>query len=128
MPIPVEIRASKAERTLTVTFDDGARFVLPAEYLRVESPSAEVQGHAPDQKVLVWGRRHVGILKVEPVGNYAVRIVFDDLHDTGIYSWDYLYRLGREYETRWARYLDELAARGLSREPRKVVKAKDAER
>jgi DUF971 family protein len=128
MPAPVEIRASKAERTLTVTFDDGARFVLPAEYLRVESPSAEVQGHAPDQKVLVWGRRHVGILRVEPVGNYAVRIVFDDLHDTGIYSWDYLYQLGREYETRWARYLDELAARGLSREPRKVVKAKDAER
>ncbi|GIX09625.1 DUF971 domain-containing protein [Elioraea sp.] len=128
MPVPVEIRASKAERTLTVTFDDGARFVLPAEYLRVESPSAEVQGHAPDQKVLVWGRRHVGILKVEPVGNYAVRIVFDDLHDTGIYSWDYLYRLGREYETRWTRYLEELAARGLSREPRKVVKAKDAER
>lgn len=128
MPAPVEIRASRAERTLTVTFDDGARFVLPAEYLRVESPSAEVQGHSPDQKVLVWGRRHVGILKVEPVGNYAVRIVFDDLHDTGIYSWDYLHQLGREYETRWARYLDELAARGLSREPRKVVKAKDAER
>lgn len=128
MPTPVEIRASKAERTLTVTFDDGARFVLPAEYLRVESPSAEVQGHSPDQKVLVWGRRHVGILRVEPVGNYAVRIVFDDLHDTGIYSWDYLHQLGREYETRWARYLDELAARGLSREPRKVVKAKDADR
>ena len=128
MPAPVEIRASRAERTLTVTFDDGARFVLPAEYLRVESPSAEVQGHSPDQKVLVWGRRHVGILKVEPVGNYAVRIVFDDLHDTGIYSWDYLHQLGREYETRWARYLDELAARGLSREPRKVVKAKDAAR
>jgi DUF971 family protein len=127
MPTPIEIRASKADRTLTVTFDDGARFVLPAEYLRVESPSAEVQGHAPDQKVLVWGRAHVGILKVEPVGNYAVRIVFDDLHDTGIYSWDYLHQLGREYETRWARYLEELAAQGKSREPRRVVRAPDAD-
>jgi DUF971 family protein len=125
MPTPVEIRASKADRTLTVTFDDGSRFVLPAEYLRVESPSAEVQGHAPDQKVLVWGRAHVGILKVEPVGNYAIRIVFDDLHDTGIYSWDYLHQLGREYETRWARYLEELATQGKSREPRRVVRAAD---
>lgn len=128
MPSPVEIRASRAERTLTVTFDDGARFVLPAEYLRVESPSAEVQGHTPDQRVLIWGRAHVGILRVEPVGNYAVRIVFDDLHDTGIYSWDYLHQLGREHAARWARYLEDLAARGLSREPRKVVRAKDAER
>jgi DUF971 family protein len=118
MPVPTELRLKRAEKVLVVTFDDGVSYTLPAEYLRVESPSAEVQGHTPDQKVLVWGRRHVGILSVEPVGNYAVRIVFDDLHDTGIYSWDYLRTLGAEYETRWARYLDELAARSLSREPR----------
>ncbi len=102
-----------------MSFDDGASFTLPAEYLRVESPSAEVQGHAPDQKVLVWGRRHVGILGVEPVGNYAIRILFDDLHDTGIYSWDYLRTLGEEQATRWTRYLEDLAARNLSREPRR---------
>jgi DUF971 family protein len=119
MPTPTEIRLKRAEKALVVTFNDGVSYTLPAEYLRVESPSAEVQGHAPDQKVLVWGRRHVGILKVEPVGNYAVRIVFDDLHDSGIYSWEYLRTLGAEYETRWARYLEELAARNLSREPRK---------
>ncbi len=126
MPKPLELRVSKTERTLTVTFDDGARFVLPAEYLRVESPSAEVQGHAPDQKVLVWGKSEVGILKVEAVGNYAVRIVFDDLHDTGIYSWDYLYELGRDYAARWARYLAELEAAGKSRHPRKVYRASEA--
>jgi DUF971 family protein len=119
MSAPTEIRLRRAEKALVVTFDDGASYTLPAEYLRVESPSAEVQGHAPDQKVLVWGRRHVGIMSVEPVGNYAVRIVFDDLHDTGIYSWDYLRTLGAEYEARWARYLEELAARNLTREPRK---------
>lgn len=118
MPSPVELRASKADRTLTVTFDDGARFVLPAEYLRVESPSAEVQGHAPDQKVLVWGRAHVGILKVEPVGNYAVRIVFDDFHDSGIFTWSYFMTLGREKEERWQSYLAELEQKGLSRERR----------
>jgi DUF971 family protein len=119
MTAPTEIRLRRAEKALVVTFDDGASFTLPAEYLRVESPSAEVQGHAPDQKVLVWGRRHVGIMSVEPVGNYAIRIVFDDLHDTGIYSWDYLRTLGAEQEARWARYLEDLAARNLSREPRK---------
>lgn len=119
MAIPTEIRVRRAEKALVVTFDDGASFTLPAEYLRVESPSAEVQGHAPDQKVLLWGRRHVGIMGVEPVGNYAIRILFDDLHDTGIYSWDYLRTLGAEHEVRWARYLDDLAARNLSREPRK---------
>ncbi|MCU0983970.1 MAG: DUF971 domain-containing protein [Acetobacteraceae bacterium] len=119
MATPTEIRLRRAEKALVVTFDDGASFTLPAEYLRVESPSAEVQGHAPDQKVLVWGRRHVGIMSVEPVGNYAIRIVFDDLHDTGIYSWDYLRTLGAEQEARWARYLEDLAARNLSREPRK---------
>lgn len=117
MPTPTEIRLKRAERVLEVVFDDGARFTLPAEYLRVESPSAEVQGHAPDQKVIVSGRREVGIIRVEPVGHYAIRIVFDDLHDSGIYSWDYLYQLGAEQAERWAAYEAELAAKGLSRDP-----------
>ena len=114
---PTELRLKRAEQLLEVAFPDGVRYRLPAEYLRVESPSAEVQGHGPGQKVIVAGRRHVGILRVEPVGNYAVRIVFDDLHDTGIYSWDYLRRLGAEQEERWSAYLAELGARGLSRDP-----------
>lgn len=117
MSSPSEIRLKRAEQALEVAWADGARFRLPAEYLRVESPSAEVQGHAPDQKVIVAGRRHVGILRVEAVGNYAVRIVFDDLHDTGIYSWDYLRTLGQEQEARWAAYLAALGARGLTRDP-----------
>jgi DUF971 family protein len=100
-----------------VAFDDGARFSLPAEYLRVESPSAEVQGHGPGQRQVVAGRRHVGIIGIEPVGNYAVRLLFDDLHDTGIYSWEYLHEIGREREQRWGAYLDALKAKGLSREP-----------
>ena len=90
---------------------------LPAELLRVESPSAEVQGHNPGQKQIVAGRRHVGIIGIEPVGHYAVRLVFDDLHDTGIYSWDYLADLGRNQDRLWAAYLDGLASRGLSRDP-----------
>jgi DUF971 family protein len=114
---PVEIRLKSAEKLLEIDFDDGSRFRLPAEYLRVESPSAEVQGHNPSQKQLVHGRAHVGITAVEPVGNYAIRIVFDDLHDTGIYSWTYLYKLGVEQAQRWAAYLEALKARGLAREP-----------
>jgi DUF971 family protein len=114
---PLELRLKKAEKLLEVVFDDGSRFRLPAEYLRVESPSAEVQGHGPGQKTLVAGRAHVGIIGLEPVGNYAVRITFDDLHDTGIYSWSYLYQLGVEQEKRWREYLDGLAANGLSRDP-----------
>jgi DUF971 family protein len=114
---PVELRLKKAEKLLEVAYDDGSRFRLPAEYLRVESPSAEVQGHGPGQKTLVGGRAHVGIIALEPVGNYAVRITFDDLHDTGIYSWSYLYELGVEHETRWRAYLEGLAANGLSRDP-----------
>ena len=114
---PTELKLRKAEKTLVVSFDDGSTFELPAEYLRVESPSAEVQGHSPSQKKTVPGRRHVGILELEPVGNYAVRIKFDDLHDTGLYSWKYLYTLGVEYAERWQRYLDALAAQGLSRDP-----------
>jgi DUF971 family protein len=114
---PVELRLKKTEKLLEVAFDDGTKFSLPAEYLRVESPSAEVQGHGPGQKTLVAGRAHVGIMALEPIGNYAVRITFDDLHDTGIYSWAYLYQLGVEYQRRWRDYLDGLAANGLSREP-----------
>ncbi len=116
-PWPVELRLKRAEKLLEVSFDDGRRFALAAEYLRVESPSAEVQGHGPGQKTLVPGRAYVAIIGLEPVGNYAVRITFDDLHDTGIYSWAYLYQLGVEHERRWRDYLDALAAHGLSREP-----------
>jgi DUF971 family protein len=114
---PTEIRLRKQEKILEVDFDDGSRFALPAEFLRVESPSAEVQGHGPGQKTLIAGRRHVGIMAVEPVGNYAVRIKFDDLHDTGIFSWSYLYRLGHEKDRLWQGYLDALAEHGLSRDP-----------
>src|SRR5919205_3798816 len=106
---PTEIRLKRAEKVLEIDFDDGSSFRLPAEYLRVESPSAEVQGHGPGQKTLVHGRAHVGIIGLEPVGNYAVRITFDDLHDTGIYSWNYLYQLGVEHDARWREYLDGLA-------------------
>ncbi|MCB4821945.1 gamma-butyrobetaine hydroxylase-like domain-containing protein [Roseicella aerolata] len=119
MPTPTEIRLKRAERVLEVAFDDGSRFALPAEYLRVESPSAEVQGHGPGQKVILAGRREVGILRAEPVGHYAIRIVFDDLHDSGIYSWTYLHALGREQAERWAEYERALAAKGLSRDPPK---------
>src|SRR5882757_9667720 len=115
MPVPTEIRLDRAARVLHVSFDDGVRFSLPAEYLRVESPSAEVQGHGPGQKTVLGGKRQVGINAVEPVGHYAVRLIFDDGHDTGIYSWDYLHELGGEQEARWSAYLAALAARGLSR-------------
>jgi DUF971 family protein len=118
-PWPVELRLKRAERRLEISFDDGKTFSLPAEYLRVESPSAEVQGHGAGEKTIVAGRAHVGIMDLEPVGNYAVRIKFDDLHDTGIYSWDYFYQLGIEQDKRWRAYLAVLAARGLSREPQR---------
>jgi len=117
-PWPVELRLKKAEKRLDIEFDDGKRFSLAAEYLRVESPSAEVQGHGPGDKIIVAERAHVGILDLELVGNYAVRIKFDDLHDTGIFSWDYLYQLGVEHDRRWRDYLAALSARGLSREPK----------
>jgi DUF971 family protein len=114
---PTEIRLRRDEKVLEVDFDNGVTFRYPAELLRVESPSAEVQGHGPKQKQLVPGRAHVGIIGVEPVGNYAVRILFDDLHDTGIYSWRYLYELGERQQELWDAYLKALAAHGLSREP-----------
>ncbi len=114
---PEEIRYISADKTLLIRFDSGETFTYPAEFLRVESPSAEVQGHGPGQKQTVPGRRHVGIMAIEPVGNYAVRIKFDDLHDTGIYSWQYLHKLGRQQESIWQDYLQNLAERGLSRDP-----------
>ena len=118
-PWPVLLRLKRAEKRLDIEYDDGKTFSFPAEYLRVESPSAEVQGHGPGEKIIIAERAHVGVLEVEPVGNYAVRIKFDDLHDTGIYSWDYLYQLGLEYDKRWPAYLAALAAKGLSREPKR---------
>jgi DUF971 family protein len=114
---PTELRLSKDRRTLTVSFDNGESFALPAEYLRVKSPSAEVQGHSPEERKTVPGKRDVMILEIQPVGNYAVRLVFDDLHSTGIYAWDYFAELGRKQAEYWQDYLDELAAKGLSREP-----------
>jgi DUF971 family protein len=118
-PWPTELRVFKEEGRMEIEFSDGVTHSLPAEYLRVESPSAEVQGHGPGEKQIVAERAHVGILDLEPVGNYAVRIKFDDLHDTGIFSWDYLYRLGVEHDKRWRDYLAGLAKQGLSREPKR---------
>jgi DUF971 family protein len=115
-PWPTEIRLSKDRRTLTVTFDNAESHALPAEYLRVFSPSAEVQGHSPEQRVTVGGKAAVEILKVEPVGNYAIRLNFDDLHNTGIYTWGYLRKLGHEHASRWPTYLAELETKGLSRQ------------
>eukprot|EP01037_Dinobryon_pediforme_P025292 gene25292-27386_t len=112
---PTEIRLTKDRRTLVVTFDTGERHELAAEYLRVVSPSAEVQGHSPAERKLQFGKRNVEILSVEPVGNYAVRIGFDDMHSSGLYMWDYLLTLGREHATRWPAYLAELEAAGKTR-------------
>ena len=117
-PWPVEIRLKQNEKLLEVDFDDGSKFRYPAELLRVESPSAEVQGHGPSQKTTVAGRRHVGIMGVEPVGNYAIRIKFDDLHDTGIFTWRYLYGIGKHGDEIFGAYLKALEAKGLSRDPK----------
>jgi DUF971 family protein len=105
-PVPTEIKLRSRSRVLCVAFDDGVGFELPFEYLRVHSPSAEVKGHGPGQEVLVLGKENVGIRAVEPVGQYAVKLVFDDGHDTGLYSWKYLYELGREQAQKWSRYLE----------------------
>lgn len=113
---PTEIRVSKDKSELAVSFDDGTAYEFSAEYLRVMSPSAEVQGHSPDQRKTVGGKKNVRILEVEPVGNYAVRISFDDTHDTGLFSWQYLSELGRERDARWTQYLAELKEKGLTRE------------
>lgn len=114
---PTQLRLHKERKTLTVAFDDGESFDLAAEYLRVRSPSAEVQGHSPAERRTVGGKREVRILEVVPVGNYAVRLVFDDTHSTGIYSWDYLFELGRNFSVYWRQYLDELEQKKLSRDP-----------
>jgi DUF971 family protein len=114
---PTELRLKQAEKLLEIAFEDGARFRLPAEYLRVESPSAEVQGHGPGQRQIVPGKAGVGIARIEPVGHYAVRLIFDDRHDTGIYSWSYLYQLGVEQARRWPAYLAALKKAKLTRQP-----------
>ena len=113
---PTELRLHKDRKTLSVTFDGGERVDLPAEYLRVKSPSAEVQGHSAEERKTVPGKRDVGIIEVLPVGNYAVRLVFDDLHSTGIFTWDYRHELGHNRAKYWQDYLDERAAKKLTRE------------
>jgi DUF971 family protein len=114
-PWPSELKVDKDRRLLTIAFDDGADFSLPAELLRVMSPSAEVQGHSPEERVTVPGKKPVRIMRIEPVGNYAARIVFDDGHDTGLFTWAYLRELGENSEARWQDYLAELAAKRLAR-------------
>jgi DUF971 family protein len=115
-PWPIELRLSRDRRTLNVAFETGERFELPAELLRVRSPSAEVQGHTPAERRTVGGKRNVEILEIVPIGNYAVRLGFDDTHATGIFSWDYLFDLGSNKERHWQDYLDELAQKKLSRD------------
>lgn len=115
MPNPTELNLHQASRVLEVTFDDGSHFRLPCEYLRVHSPSAEVQGHGPGQGVLQVNKEDVNITRIEPVGNYAVRLYFDDGHHTGLYTWDYLYELGANKDDYWQKYLDRLAAAGYQR-------------
>jgi DUF971 family protein len=113
MPHPLSLKLRTKSRLLEVEFDDGSRFELPFEYLRVYSPSAEVRGHGPGQETLQLGKHEVGIVAAEPVGNYAVRLIFDDGHDTGLYTWAYLHELGREREQKWARYLERLKELGI---------------
>lgn len=115
--VPTEIRLRQKSRLLSVTFDDGSSFELPFEYLRVYSPSAEVRGHGAGQEVLQKGKEKVQITRLDPVGHYAIRIVFDDGHDTGLYTWNYLYELGAGQEQRWQAYLDRLSAAGYARQP-----------
>lgn len=115
-PWPVEVRLAKDRRALKVMFDDGASFELSAELLRVTSPSAEVQGHSESERKTIGGKRNVRILSIDPVGNYAVRLGFDDMHNTGIYSWAYLHEIGRDGGQRFQSYLDDLAAKGLNRD------------
>jgi DUF971 family protein len=114
---PTDIVFHRASHALEVAFENGERYRLPCEYLRVESPSAEVQGHGPGQRVLVPGKKHVNIKSIEPVGNYAVQLHFDDGHNTGIFSWTLLRELGQSFDTRWVTYEAALKERGLSREP-----------
>jgi DUF971 family protein len=113
MPRPTLIKLRTLSRLLDITFDDGARFELPFEYLRVYSPSAEVKGHGPGQETLQIGKQNVAVSKIEPVGHYAVRLIFDDGHDSGLYAWQYLYELGRDHLQLWQRYLDRLRDLGI---------------
>lgn len=115
-PLPTGIILHKKSRTLEISFDDGSRFNLPFEFLRVYSPSAEVRGHGPGQETLQQGKRDVDITGLEAVGNYAIKPVFSDGHDSGLYSWDYLYAIGRDLDTLWQQYLDRLAAAGGTRD------------
>jgi len=108
-PVATEIKLRSKSRVVEVSFSDGSRYELPFEYLRVHSPSAEVKGHGPGQETLVLGKEQVGIRAVEPVGQYAVKLVFDDGHDTGLYTWKYLHELGRDYSALWSRYCDRRA-------------------
>jgi DUF971 family protein len=114
---PTQINLHKLSRILELSFEDGSNFKLPLEYLRVYSPSAEVQGHGPGQEVLQIGKQDVNVNSIEPIGHYAIKLVFDDNHDSGIYSWEYLYELGVSYDERWQEYLDRLAAGGHKRQP-----------
>jgi len=116
-PWPASITYNRGERQLRINFEDGTTFSLPAEYLRVESPSAEVQGHGAATKVLVPGKRLVSIRAIEPVGQYAIRIIFDDGHDTGLFSWNYLHELGQQQQARWSQYEQRLREQGLKRDP-----------
>lgn len=116
-PTPTDIRLHQKSHVLEVAFDDGSRFEFPCEFLRVFSPSAEVQGHGPGQERLQWGKKNVNITSVQPVGNYAVQLYFDDGHDTGIYSWDLLYRFGVNQDEMWRDYLAQVEQAGVSREP-----------
>jgi len=114
---PTEIKLHQKSRVLEIAFADGKRFTLPFEFLRVYSPSAEVRGHGPGQEVLQLGKKDVEITQIEPVGSYAVQLVFSDGHDSGLYSWDYLYNLGVNQDSMWTHYLQRLEAEGASREP-----------
>ena len=114
-PWPLEINVCENGKILELSFDNNDKFLIPAELLRVESPSAEVKGHGPNEKKIIPGKHAVVILAVEQVGNYAVKLRFDDGHDTGIYSWKYLYQLGSQKEEVWSKYLEQLSSKGLSR-------------
>jgi DUF971 family protein len=114
-PQPTEIKLHRQSRVLELSFDDGAQFTFPCEFLRVYSPSAEVRGHSPGQEILLVDKEMVNVKDIEPVGNYAIKLRFDDGHDTGLYSWEYLYRLGREQAQLWQKYLDRLRQVGYSR-------------
>lgn len=113
---PTEIKLHKQSRTLEIAFDDGARFTMPFEYLRVQTPSAEARGHGPGQETLQTGKRNVNLLNVEPVGTYALKLIYDDGHDSGLYTWEYLYELGKDQDAIWNKYLEKLEASGGSRD------------